>query len=159
MSKLLHPALALADALNGFRVEIDSAKERADIILDRPPFNLIVMPQRDQLRLVFEALDAGPCVRVIVLRAICKHFSSGGDIKGFLEASPRHAPSSHGRSPRRRDAASRLSPPIAVTASASVLKFPWPAIFVSSRIRLSTCCRNKNSAKSPAPAARLDCRK
>lgn len=90
MSKLLHPALALADALNGFRVEIDSAKERADIILDRPPFNLIVMPQRDQLRLVFEALDAGPCVRVIVLRAICKHFSSGGDIKGFLEASPGH---------------------------------------------------------------------
>ncbi len=90
MSKLLHPALALADALNGFRVEIDSANERADIILDRPPFNLIVMPQRDQLRLVFEALDADPCVRVIVLRAIGGHFSSGGDIKGFLEASPDH---------------------------------------------------------------------
>ena len=90
MSKLLHPALALADALNGFRVEIDSANERADIILDRPPFNLIVMPQRDQLRLVFEALDADPRVRVIVLRAIGEHFSSGGDIKGFLEASPEH---------------------------------------------------------------------
>ena len=90
MSKLLHPALALADALNGFRVEIDSANERADIILDRPPFNLIVMPQRDQLRLVFEALDADPSVRVIVLRAIGEHFSSGGDIKGFLEASPEH---------------------------------------------------------------------
>ena len=90
MSKLLHPALALADALNGFRVEIDSANERADIILDRPPFNLIVMPQRDQLRVVFEALDADPSVRVIVLRAIGEHFSSGGDIKGFLEASPEH---------------------------------------------------------------------
>ena len=90
MSKLLHPALALADALNGFRVEINGANERADIILDRPPFNLIVMPQRDQLRLVFEALDADPCVRVIVLRAVGEHFSSGGDIKGFLEASPEH---------------------------------------------------------------------
>ena len=90
MSKLLHPALALADALNGFRVEIDSANERADIILDRPPFNLIVMPQRDQLRFVFEALDADPRVRVIVLRASGEHFSSGGDIKGFLEASPEH---------------------------------------------------------------------
>ena len=48
------------------------------------------MPQRDQLRLVFEALDDDPRVRVIVLRAVGEHFSSGGDIKGFLEASPEH---------------------------------------------------------------------
>jgi 2-oxoglutaroyl-CoA hydrolase len=27
-------------------------------VLDRPPYNVIRMPQRDQLRLVFEALDA-----------------------------------------------------------------------------------------------------
>ena len=85
-----HPANTLLQNLNGFHVEIDSANERADIILDRPPFNLIVMPQRDQLRFVFEALDADPCVRVIVLRAVGEHFSSGGDIKGFLEASPEH---------------------------------------------------------------------
>ena len=31
-------------------VEIDAASERADIILDRPPLNVIAMPQRDQLR-------------------------------------------------------------------------------------------------------------
>jgi 2-oxoglutaroyl-CoA hydrolase len=43
--------------LDGFRVEIDPARERADIVLDRPPLNVIEMPQRDQLRLVFEALD------------------------------------------------------------------------------------------------------
>src|SRR5207344_1805611 len=43
---------------------------------------------RDQLRCAFEALDAHPGVRVIVLRAAGEHFSSGGDIKGFLEASP-----------------------------------------------------------------------
>jgi 2-oxoglutaroyl-CoA hydrolase len=48
------------------------------------------MPQRDQLRLVFESLDENPAVRVIVLRAEGEHFSSGGDIKGFLEASPEH---------------------------------------------------------------------
>jgi 2-oxoglutaroyl-CoA hydrolase len=88
--KLSHPAGTLLETLNGFRVEIDSEKERADIILDRPPFNIIRMPQRDQLRLVFEALDADPSVRVIVLRAVGEHFSSGGDIKGFLEASPEH---------------------------------------------------------------------
>ena len=90
MINLSHPAQALLQNLDGFRIEIDAAKERADIILDRPPFNIIVMPQRDQLRLVFEALDAHPSVRVIVLRAIGEHFSSGGDIEGFLEASPEH---------------------------------------------------------------------
>ena len=77
-------------ALDGFRVEIDAAAERADVILDRPPFNVIEMPQRDQLRLVFEALDEDARVRVIVLRGIGEHFSSGGNIKGFMEATPEH---------------------------------------------------------------------
>ncbi|QFG29054.1 enoyl-CoA hydratase/isomerase family protein [Pseudomonas umsongensis] len=45
--------------------------------------NVISMGQRDQLRLVFEALDAHKGVRVIVLRSVGEHFSSGGDIKGF----------------------------------------------------------------------------
>jgi 2-oxoglutaroyl-CoA hydrolase len=76
--------------LDGFRVEIDAARERADIILDRPPYNVIMMPQRDQLRRVFEALDEDSRVRIIVLRSIGKHFSSGGYIKGFMEASPEH---------------------------------------------------------------------
>ena len=56
--------------LDGFRVELDPARERADIVLDRPPLNVIAMPQRDQLRLVFEALDEDARVRIIVLRAI-----------------------------------------------------------------------------------------
>jgi 2-oxoglutaroyl-CoA hydrolase len=76
------------ESLNGFRVEIDAARERADIILDRPPYNVIMMPQRDQLRRVFEALDEDERVRIIVLRSTGKHFSSGGYIKGFMEASP-----------------------------------------------------------------------
>jgi 2-oxoglutaroyl-CoA hydrolase len=77
-------------ALDGFRVEIDTARERADVILDRPPLNVIEMAQRAQLRLAFEALDEDARVRVIVLRAIGQHFSSGGNIRGFLEASPEH---------------------------------------------------------------------
>jgi 2-oxoglutaroyl-CoA hydrolase len=76
--------------LDGFRVEIDPCRERADIVLDRPPLNVIEMDQRDQLRLVFEALDADARVRIIVLRAIGEHFSSGGNIAGFLQASPEH---------------------------------------------------------------------
>src|SRR5262249_9211489 len=79
------PRLASRD---GFRVELDAGRERADIVLDRPPFNIVSMPQRDQLRLTFEALDEDARVRVIVLRAVGEHFSSGGNIKGFMEASP-----------------------------------------------------------------------
>ncbi|MBV9152869.1 MAG: enoyl-CoA hydratase/isomerase family protein, partial [Alphaproteobacteria bacterium] len=36
--------------LDGFRIEIDTARERLDIILDRPPLNVITMNQREQLR-------------------------------------------------------------------------------------------------------------
>ncbi|MBT4489705.1 MAG: enoyl-CoA hydratase/isomerase family protein, partial [Rhodospirillaceae bacterium] len=59
----------ILEDLDGFRVEVDPERERADIILDRPPLNVIEMRQRDQLRLVFEELDADDRVRVIVLRA------------------------------------------------------------------------------------------
>ena len=76
--------------LDGFKVELNAEKQRADIILHRPPLNVIEMAQRDQLRLVFEAFDGDPRVRVIVLRALGEHFSSGGNIKGFIEASPEH---------------------------------------------------------------------
>ena len=76
--------------LNGFKVELNAEKERADIVLDRPPLNVIEMPQREQLRLVFETLDEDAQVRVIVLRAVGEHFSSGGNIKGFMDATPEH---------------------------------------------------------------------
>jgi len=78
------------DKLDGFQVEIDETHERADIILDRPPFNVVSMPQRDQLRLVIEAIDEDARVRIIVVRAVGEHFSSGGNIGGFMEASPEH---------------------------------------------------------------------
>ena len=78
----------LEQSLDGFSIDIDTARERADIVLARPPLNIISMIQREQLREVFEALDAHDGVRVIVLRASGENFSSGGDIRGFLEASP-----------------------------------------------------------------------
>ena len=88
MTTLAHPAEGLLANPDGFRIEVDEKRRRADIVLSRPPLNVIRMPQRDQLRAAFEALDAHPDVRVIVLRAEGEQFSSGGDIKGFLEASP-----------------------------------------------------------------------
>ena len=88
------PSARFSDArlakLDGFRVEIDGTRERADIVLDRAPLNVIEMGQRDQLRLVFEALDDDAQVRIIVLRAAGEHFSSGGNIAGFLQAAPEH---------------------------------------------------------------------
>jgi 2-oxoglutaroyl-CoA hydrolase len=75
-------------SFDGFRVDLDAARQRADVVLDRPPLNVVSMAARDQLRAVFESLDADERVRVIVVRAEGEHFSSGGDIKGFLEASP-----------------------------------------------------------------------
>jgi len=90
MTQLNHPAQTLLADLVNFRVEIDAERQRADIVLSNGQFNIITMPQREQLRLVFEALDADERVRVIVLRAEGQHFSSGGDIRGFLEASPEH---------------------------------------------------------------------
>ena len=76
--------------LDGFTVKIDAQQKRGDIILERGEYNTISMAQRDQLKAVFEALDADDRVRVIVVRSIGKHFSSGGYIMGFLEASPEH---------------------------------------------------------------------
>jgi len=90
MSNISHPYKNILNELDGFYVELNKVKKRADIVLKRPPFNIISMPQRDQLKACFEALDADESVRIIVLRAEGEHFSSGGDIRGFLEASPEH---------------------------------------------------------------------
>ena len=73
---------------DGFTVEIEPDQKRGDIILCRDKFNVIFMDQRDELNSVFRILDSDRRVRVIVLRAEGEHFSSGGNIKGFMEASP-----------------------------------------------------------------------
>jgi len=81
---------SLLSGLDGFSVEISTDKSRADIIFDRPPYNIVSMKQRDQLSLVFEELDHNDDVRVIVVRTKGEHFSSGGDIEGFMKNSPEH---------------------------------------------------------------------
>ncbi|WP_109476230.1 enoyl-CoA hydratase/isomerase family protein [Paraburkholderia sp. C35] len=76
----------LAD-LDGFRVEFAENGARADIVLDRPPFNLISADQCAQLCAVFETLEADPAVRVIVVRACGEHFSRGSDHDESTDAS------------------------------------------------------------------------
>ena len=71
----------------GFRVERDG--DVATITLDVPgKFNRVSMLAREQLREVFEEQDADDEVRFIVLAGAGGAFTAGGDIAGFLEASP-----------------------------------------------------------------------
>ena len=146
-------------ALNGFEVEIDPAEQRADIILHRPPLNVIEMAQRDQLRLVFETLDEDDRVRVIVLRAIGEHFSSGGSIKGFMEASPEHV------SKLAWNVASpaRCAKPV-IAANRGYCFGVGFEISLACDFRLvsETCLYalpEQKLGRSPAPAARPACRK
>jgi 2-oxoglutaroyl-CoA hydrolase len=73
---------------DGFRVEYDEEDSRADIVLDRPPFNLVSLTQCAQLRATFEALEHDPAVRVIVVRTSGEHFSRGSDVDELADASP-----------------------------------------------------------------------
>jgi 2-oxoglutaroyl-CoA hydrolase len=73
---------------DGFRVERDDDRAVATITLDVPDkFNRISMPARDQLRRVFEELDADEAVRFVVLAGAGGTFTAGGDIAGFLQKS------------------------------------------------------------------------
>lgn len=99
---------ALLKELDGFRVDIDAAAERADIVLDRPPLNVVRMAQRPQLAAVFDELDRDDRVRVIVVRSIGEHFTSGGDIPGFMQATQETVSQLH----KNIAAAERCSKPV-----------------------------------------------
>jgi 2-oxoglutaroyl-CoA hydrolase len=72
---------------DGFRVERDG--DVARITLDVPgKFNRVSMLARTELRGVFEELDADETVGFVVLSGAGGAFTAGGDIAGFLEASP-----------------------------------------------------------------------
>jgi 2-oxoglutaroyl-CoA hydrolase len=72
---------------DGFRV--DRAGHVATITLDVPgKYNRVSMAARGQLAKVFSELDADDGVRFIVLAGAGGSFTAGGDIPGFLEASP-----------------------------------------------------------------------
>ncbi|MGH9041960.1 MAG: enoyl-CoA hydratase/isomerase family protein [Acidimicrobiia bacterium] len=75
---------------DGFRVEHDEAAGIATITLDVPEkLNRVSMPARDQLAGVFAELGVDDRVRVIILTgAGDKAFTAGGDVAGFLNASP-----------------------------------------------------------------------
>ncbi len=73
---------------DGFRVDRDTERAVATITLDVPDkLNRVSMLARDQLRGVFEELDADEGTRFVVLAGAGGTFTAGGDIPGFLERS------------------------------------------------------------------------
>jgi 2-oxoglutaroyl-CoA hydrolase len=75
---------------DGFRVERDEAAGIATITLDVPEkLNRVSMPARDQLAAAFAELGTDDAVRVVILAGAGeKAFTAGGDVAGFLQASP-----------------------------------------------------------------------
>ena len=71
--------------LDGLKIEIDAELKLANIILDRPPYNVVSMLQREHLSSVFKKLNDDKNVRIIVIKGEGKNFSSGGNIQGFME--------------------------------------------------------------------------
>lgn len=76
--------------LDGLRVDRDTDRGIVTVTLDLPErHNRVSMVARDQLSAVFEEAGRDDGIRVAVLAgAGDKAFTAGGDIPGFLEASP-----------------------------------------------------------------------
>jgi 2-oxoglutaroyl-CoA hydrolase len=74
---------------DGFRVDRDTERGVATITLDVPgKLNRVSMTARRQLAHLFAGLDADEAVRFVVLTGAGGAFTAGGNIAGFLEASP-----------------------------------------------------------------------
>jgi 2-oxoglutaroyl-CoA hydrolase len=74
---------------DGFRIERDRERGIATITLDVPgKYNRVSMAARGQLAQLFAELDGEEGVRFVVLAGAGGAFSAGGDIAGFLSASP-----------------------------------------------------------------------
>ena len=71
--------------LDGLRFEKNASTKVGYVILDRAPMNTISFAGRAQIAAIIAAMDSDPDVQVIVIRGANDVYSSGGDIKGFLE--------------------------------------------------------------------------
>src|SRR5260370_33184837 len=72
------------------RVEYRSDKPVAVLTFDAPPLNIITVPAREHCGAVLRELEANDAVRVVVVRGEGEHFSSGGDVVGFLKVTPEY---------------------------------------------------------------------
>jgi len=73
------------------RVEYLSDRPVAILTLDAPPLNIVTVPTREHFAAAFREIEHNDAVRVVIVRgAGNENFSSGGDIAGFLKATPEY---------------------------------------------------------------------
>lgn len=77
-------------ALTGGRIRAERSHDgqAAHLTLDNGPYNVVTFETRRRMQELFTELDADDAVRVVVIRGAGEHFTSGGDIAGFMEVEP-----------------------------------------------------------------------
>ena len=75
-------------ALTGGEVGVTIDGPVATLTVSNGPYTVITWQMRQQMAKRFADIDADDQVRVVVIRSAGEHFSSGGDIAGFLEVDP-----------------------------------------------------------------------
>ena len=75
-------------ALTGGQIGITIDGPVATLTLSNGPYTVITWQMRQQMAERFAGIDADDQVRVVVIRSAGEHFSSGGDIAGFMEVDP-----------------------------------------------------------------------
>src|SRR5690625_2755155 len=60
----------------------------ANLTLDHGRLNIVTMETRALMAERFAEIDADEDIRVVVIRGDGEHFTSGGDIAGFMEVEP-----------------------------------------------------------------------
>lgn len=77
-------------ALTGGEIHLERSHEGrvANLTLDHGRFNVITWEMRQVMAERFAEIDADGEIKLVVIRAAGDHFSSGGDIAGFMEVDP-----------------------------------------------------------------------
>jgi 2-oxoglutaroyl-CoA hydrolase len=77
-------------ALTGGEITLDRGHDGqvAYLTLRNGPYTVITWEMRQVMAERFAEIDADPGVRLVVIRSAGEHFSSGGDIAGFMEVDP-----------------------------------------------------------------------
>ena len=77
-------------ALTGGEVTLDRGHDGqvAYLTLSNGPMTVITWEMRELVARRFAEIDRDPAIKVAVIRSAGEHFSSGGDIAGFMEVDP-----------------------------------------------------------------------
>jgi 2-oxoglutaroyl-CoA hydrolase len=76
--------------LTGGEIRLDRTHDGAvaELTLSNGRFTIITWEMRQLMAERFAEIDADPEIRVVVIKSDGEHFSSGGDIPGFMEVDP-----------------------------------------------------------------------